>query len=95
MSESVAAQLRRRRLASYRYPPMACSPCRDPHGCRCHSPDEITERYVDGYQAAAQHLMAHGMVPAPNVDAMRVMWRLGGDDQRLAVRLADYWEVAA
>jgi hypothetical protein len=40
-------------------------------------------------------LLSEGLTPAPNVEAMRILWRRGGNDQRLAVRLAELWEVAA
>jgi hypothetical protein len=94
MTEHVAVQLRRRRLAACRSMPAACG-CRDPWTCRCWNPDEITDRYVDGYRDAAEHLLAQGLPPAPNLPAMRVMWRRGGTDQRLALRIAEVWEVAA
>jgi hypothetical protein len=35
------------------------------------------------------------MIPAPNVPVMRAMWHRGGTDQRLALRIAELWEVAA
>jgi hypothetical protein len=96
MTESVAVQLRRRRLAAYRCPPMACCRCRDPLSCRCHSPaDKITDPYVDGYRDAAEHLLDAGLAPAPNISSMRVMWRRGGHDQEIARRISELWEVAA
>ena len=62
---------------------------------RYDDPDEITEQYVDGYRDAAEHLLNQGLAPAPNLRALRVMWRRGGEDQRLAIRVAEMWEVAA
>lgn len=96
MAESTAVQLRRRRAASHRCPRLACCSCRDPHGCRCHSlKDEANDRYVDGYRDAVQHLLGHGMTPGPNVAALQAMWRRGGTDQRLALRVAESWEISA
>ncbi|MCV7237706.1 hypothetical protein [Mycolicibacterium celeriflavum] len=95
MSEPVAVQLRRRRAYAHTCRFISCGRCTDPWTCRCWNPDEITDRYVDGYRDAAQHLLDQGLTPAPNVLALRVMWRRGGDDQRLARRVAERWEVAA
>lgn len=86
------AGLHRRREASRRLPVLPCGHA-DPW--RYHDADEITEKYVDGYRDAAQHLIDVGLTPAPNLRAMRVMWRRGAGEQRLAVRLAERWEVAA
>ena len=93
--EPVHVQLRRRRVWSYKCPPLNCCPCRDPLGCRCHNPARINDQYVDGYQDAAQHLLTEGLPPAPNVAALRRLWRRGGQDQRLARRVAELWEVSA
>lgn len=84
------AGLRRRREASRRLPVLPCGHA-DPWRYDAPGP---SERYVDGYRDAAQHLLAVGMTPASNVDAMRAMWRRGGTDQRLAAELAERWEVA-
>lgn len=94
MTESVLAQMKRRQYIAIRSAPLNCG-CRDPLVCRCGRPDEVTEQYVDGYRDAAHHLLSQGLTPAPNIAAMRVLWRRGGDEQRLAVRLSELWEVAA
>lgn len=89
------AGIRRRRAATYRLPVLNCGHA-DPWTCKCHdNTDEATDQYIDGYRDAAQHLLAQGLTPAPNLPAMRGMWKRGGDDQRLAVRIAQLWEVAA
>ena len=67
---------------------------RDPFVCRCDQ-RPVTENYVDGYRDAVVRLMSHNLTPAPDLAAIRVLWRRGGQDQRLAVRLAELWEVAA
>lgn len=86
-------QLRQRRSASYRLPALNCG-CRDPWPCR-HPDDQVTDREVNGYRDAAQHLLAHGLTPVPNLPAMRAMWKRGGDQQRLAMQIAGRWETAA
>ncbi|WP_226863282.1 hypothetical protein [Mycolicibacterium baixiangningiae] len=96
MTESVLTQMKRRRqYADTRCGLLACGRCTDPWTCRCYDSVKVTEQYVDGYRDAAQHLLAQGLAPSPNLAAMRILWRRGGDDQRLAVRLAELWEVAA
>lgn len=88
------AGLRRRRAATYRLPVLDCGHA-DPWTCKCSDSDNATDQYIDGYRDAAQHLLAQGLTPAPNLPAMRGMWKRGGDDQRLAVRIAQRWEIAA
>jgi hypothetical protein len=90
-----ASRNRRRRDAAYRLPPLDCG-CgtRDPIACRC-NPLPVTERYVDGYRDAVEHLLALNLTPAPNLPAMRVMGRRDERDQRLVRHLAELWEVAA
>jgi hypothetical protein len=61
---------------------------------RYDQPEEPSEQYVNGYRDAVKHLFAHGLTPAPNLPVMRIMWRCGGDDQRLASHIAELWEVA-
>lgn len=88
----VAVQLRRRRSASWRLPALACGR-RDPW---FYEPvTEPSELAVEGYLTAAEHLLAHGLAPAPDIPVMRIAWRRGGDDQRLARRIADCWGVVA
>uniref|UniRef100_A0A5Q5BKW4 Uncharacterized protein n=2 Tax=unclassified Mycobacterium TaxID=2642494 RepID=A0A5Q5BKW4_MYCSS len=89
------AGLRRRRAATYRLPVLACG-CADPWTCRHHTKHgSVTDQFVDGYRDAAEHLLASGLTPPPNLPAMRAMWKRGGHDQRLAVRIAELWQVAA
>ncbi|OBB08921.1 hypothetical protein A5668_11945 [Mycolicibacterium fortuitum] len=88
------AGLRRRRAATYRLPALDCGHT-DPWVCDCRNDIEMTDQYVDGYRDAAEHLLSQGLTPAPNLPAMRAMWKRGGDDQRLAMRIAQLWETAA
>ena len=91
-SNNAALQLRRRRRAAYRCEPDT-SGCRDPW--RPWRPEHLSESYVDGYRDAARHLLAQGLLPAPNAPAMRVLWGRRGADQRLARTLAEHWQVVA
>lgn len=93
-SNNVARQLRARRAASRRLPRLECCACRDPWPCRCHDPVEPSEQSANGYSDAAQHLLALGLLPAPNVPAMRMLWRRGGDERSLVGRISERWEVA-
>lgn len=90
-SYSTHALMRRRRAAE------RCEPddngWRDPW--RPWRPERLTDSYVDGYRDAALHLLAQGLLPAPNVPAMRVLWGRRGADQRLARTLAEHWQVVA
>lgn len=83
---AILGQLRARRAASQRLPILDHSGRADPW---FYGPP------TRGYELAARHLLDHGLTPAPNVPAMRVMWRHGGDQQRLAMRIAELWEVGA
>ena len=87
--------LRRRRAASYRVPRLDCGIHADPWPCRCYDAPQSPERNADGYHAAAQHLLAAGLLPAPNIPAMRLMWRRGAEQRRLSQLIAERWEVAA
>ncbi len=91
--EAMLAAHRRRREAARRLPPLDCG-CRDPWTCRHHD-GPLSERQLDAYADAAEHLLTVGVTPAPNLPAMRRMWRRGGDELRLAVQIAQRWELAA
>lgn len=86
-------QLRRRRAASCRMEPMPCG-CVYPWTCRCYDGGP-SERMVDGYRDAVLHLDALGLLAAPRIPEMRVMWARGGDSQRLVREIAERWELAA
>lgn len=78
----IPGQLRARRAASHRLPPLACGR-RDPWWH-----ERPGER---GYRDAAHHLAAHGLCPAPNVAALRDMWKAGGESRRVAAVISDRW----
>ncbi|TMS51021.1 hypothetical protein E0T84_21485 [Mycobacterium sp. DBP42] len=89
------AGLRRRRAATQRLTALGCGHV-DPWTCECHNDsDNATDQYIDGYRDAAQHLMVQGLTPAPNLPAMRGLWRRGGADRDLVRAIAERWEVGA
>lgn len=80
--------LRHRRAATYRLPALECGYV-DPLTCR-HGPEPI-----NGYPEAAEHLLTVGLCPAPNLPALRAMWKRGGAELRTASRIVEAWEVTA
>jgi len=83
--EATAAQLRARRAAGCRLPPLDCG-CRDPWPCRCTRPP-LSERTVNGYRDAARHVLRDGNTPALPLEVLRALWRRGGADRELADEL--------
>lgn len=76
----------RRHDASMRLAPLDCG-CSDSWTCRCTRPP-LTERDLDGYANAARHLLeAAGCTPMVPMDALRGLYRRGGDDRVLAEQL--------
>ena len=78
---------RRRVAASHRLEPLACGH-RDPWLCTCTCTCTATGHRVDVdvIATAARHLMAAMGVPGTgyDIEAVRALWRRGGDDARLA-----------
>jgi hypothetical protein len=82
----IGDQLRRRRGASYRLPVLDS----------CHSNPWWCELPSErGYAQAAEHLLNCGLTPAPNLAALRSMWKAGGASRRAAQVIAERWELAA
>jgi hypothetical protein len=50
---------------------------------------------VRGYEDAAHHLLAHGLTPAPNIPAMREMWKAGAESRWAVQIITQRWELAA
>jgi hypothetical protein len=48
-----------------------------------------------GYADAALHLLESGLLPAPNLDGLRLMWKAGGQSRRAAQLIAQRWELVA
>jgi hypothetical protein len=44
-----------------------------------------------GYEAAARHLLDYGLTPAPNLPALRAMWKAGAESRRVAQVIAERW----
>jgi hypothetical protein len=91
---NVARELHRRRIGAARSEPLDCGH-RDPWTCRHYDAPESPERNADGYYATAQRLLAAGLLPAPNLPAMRLMWRRDVEQRELARYIAERWGVAA
>ncbi|MFZ0718128.1 hypothetical protein [Mycobacterium sp.] len=86
-STAIVQGLHRRRAASQRLPVLDCRRS-DPW----FYPEPDERGYAD-YAAAASHLLELGLTPAPNVPAMRSMWKARGESQRVAWAIAERWEV--
>lgn len=50
---------------------------------------------VSGYEAAAAHLLGHGLTPAPNREGLRRMWKCGGYRRLDAETIAARWGLAS
>jgi hypothetical protein len=79
---ALLSQLRRRRLAARRLPPLDCG-CPDPWPCRCTLPP-LTGHRVDSGRDAALHVLAGGHVPLLEIEVLQALWRRGGTDRELA-----------
>ena len=79
--DTVGAQLRRRRLASYRCEPLA-SGHRDPW--QPWRPEWLSDKQLEGVAAAAVHLLDRDLLPLFDVSTLRQLWRL---DRQLAWQL--------
>jgi hypothetical protein len=78
------AGLRRRRTAAQRVAPLDCG-CRDPWPCRCTQP-AMSENALDGWAAAARHVLSQGRTPMLPLEVRRALWHRPGD-RALAVAL--------
>lgn len=54
-----------------------------------------TDRQIAAYESAALHLLDAGLLPAPNVTALRSMWAAGGRSRRAAHIIATRWDMAS
>jgi hypothetical protein len=50
---------------------------------------------ADTYAAAARHLLEHGLTPAPDIEAMRTLWRRSQEDRELVRTISSRWEMSA
>ena len=51
--------------------------------------------HSNGYADAALHLLESGLLPAPNLDGLRLMWKAGGQSRHAAQLIAQRWELIA
>ena len=54
-----------------------------------------SDRMVDAYRDAVLYLDAVGLLAAPRIAEMQIMWRRGGADRDLVCAIASGWEVSA
>ncbi len=80
---SMDGPLARRRAASRRLPVGACGRA-DPW---YYDEPPLTDHQLDGWRAAARHVLGAGVVPRVPVEALRALYRRGGPDRQLAERL--------
>ncbi|MCZ0731879.1 hypothetical protein [Mycolicibacterium iranicum] len=80
MADSIARQLSRRRIGSYRLPPLE-SGYRDPWR---YDDVPLTDKMVDAGRSAALHFLADGQVPILKPKVLEALWRRGGEDRELA-----------
>jgi hypothetical protein len=81
---AVPRQLRRRRVASWRLPPLDCG-CRDPWTCKHYRDAYISDKQADAAVAAIEHLDLVGTPGLLDVDTCRAMWRIGFRDLAVEV----------
>lgn len=75
-AQDLRSQLDRRREAAARSVPLDCG-CRDPL-CRCTEPP-LTEHVLDGWAAAARHILSAGQMPVVPLSVRRALWRRPAD----------------
>ena len=86
--QCAVGQAWRRRRASWRCEPLAGGHADPWRPWR----ERLSDRQIDGYRDAVQHLHGLGLLAAPDVEAMRQLWRRSRDDRRLVSELAERWE---
>jgi len=62
--------------------------------CRRSDPWFYPEPGERGYAAAAAYLLELGLTPAPNLPALRAMWKTRGESQHAAWVISDRWDLA-
>jgi hypothetical protein len=87
-SLTATLQLSRRREASRRLASLECG-CADPwsHRCDRSSGASMSEKALDGWAQAILTLLAVGSLPLVPRDALRELWRRGGEDRVIAEKL--------
>ena len=87
-SNNVARQLRDRRAGSRRLAPLVCGHA-DPW--QPWRPKALSDKLVDGYADAVEHLDANGLGAAGLSPELRLLWRRGGSDRQLAEQIERRW----
>ena len=59
--------------------------------CRCDYRNNPSDRRVDGYLAAIEHLAEQGLCAAALSPELRALWRRGGSDRRMAETINRRW----
>lgn len=77
--------LRRRRKAAAGSRNLDCG-CNDPWPCRCTEPP-LTDAALDGWRDAAEHIMSKGDTPLLPIEVLQALWRRGGVDRQISIRL--------
>ena len=72
----------------YRSPKFDCG-CHAP--CRCDYRANPSEKRVDGYQDAIEHLAAEGLLAGALTPELRQLWRRGGSDRQVAETIVRRW----
>jgi hypothetical protein len=86
-SDSITGQMmHRRRAASWRLPVLDSGRS---------DPWHYDDPGVLGYEAAAAHLLGHGLLPSPNQEGLLAMWRRGGHCRQAAELIAEAWGLVA
>ena len=85
--DAIRVQLRARRAASQRLPLLECGHRSDPW--------HYEPPGAFGYGPAVAHLLEQGLLPAPNRDGLREMWRRGGRSRQVAEFIAERWDLVA
>jgi hypothetical protein len=83
-------QAQRRRAAAWRCAPLLCG-CTDPWVTRHRNHDEPqpdpSDRDLDGWVAAADHLIAAGLNPLVPIGTARALWRRSPEGRRLIAQI--------
>jgi hypothetical protein len=53
-----------------------------------------SDQMIDAYRDTVLHLRHCGLLAAPRLPEMRVLWRCGSEDRRLVSEIAERWELA-
>jgi hypothetical protein len=88
--QDTLSQMKRRQAAAARLVPLDCG-CptgrhSDPLSCLCTFPP-LTDDQLDGWKAAALHVLSTSRIPVLPIEVRRALWRRGGRDRVLAERL--------